>query len=596
MILIIYFYIALFASEILSLLNSFTPKILKIFNISIIILLGIYIIYRKDLFLTSFRKILSEKDTFYLIILSIFPTMSFISGSNIAPNNWDSMTYHFSRFLHWLSNNNLNFFITSNKRENIYPILPDILFAQLFSFFSSDKYLFVLTWLCVVVSAYYIFKITFLLSNNKKASYYASFATIMIPSQVAFMSSTQTDPVSTVLVVILLYYAVLLNSKQSQMLLALILLMVPLFLTTKTTGLILSLPIYLYITYKNWNLIKLNYVRNIFLLFIGIAPAVPYLYRLVSLRQEVVNESVFVENFSISGTFTNMLRIILTQVQTPIPFVNNLLQEAYYSSAKIFSFRANPVGYGSYGDFYLSSSLHGDLTGNPLHVILVLISLFGLISIKKYRSLAILILMQLMLISIFIGWQPWINRFTSTLLTLGSILIGIWISRMKKINIALITCILLLYSSFWLFYNPSRSLLDPKVLVSIGQRWGMNQGNLDKIRHDFVQTKSSQYFSLKPEIEKFYTNALLEIKQRDPKVVYIKISGDEFEYPIWALGDFKYEVKHFSSDKIRNIDSTNALLFCTVDCSSYHLENIYMSEYVNVWTKKTKNNGDTSTK
>ena len=596
MVLILYFYTVLLVSEILSMLNSFTPKILMILNISIITLLGIYVIYRKDTFLASIRKMLGKKDIFYLIILSIFPIVSFISGSFIAPNNWDSMTYHFSRFLHWLSNNNLSFFITSNDRENIYPILPDILFAQLFSVFSNDKYLFVLTWACLIVSAHYIFKITFLISCNKEASYLASFLTLIIPSHVAFMSSSQTDAVSTILIVILLYYAILLNSKQSQMILTLSLLMIPLFITTKTTGLILSFPIYLYIIYNNWNFIRRNYRKNILLMIIGVAPAVPYLYRIFSVRQEVISEGVFVDNFSISGIFINMIRIILSQVQTPIAFVNNSIQGGYYSLAKIFSFPANPDGYGSYGDFYLTSSLHGDLTGNPLHVILILVSVFGLISIKKYRSLATLILMQLILISIFIGWQPWINRFTSTLLTLGSILIGIWLSRLNKLNVSLVTGTLLLYSSFWLLYNPSRSLLDPKVLVSIGQSWGMNQSNLDKIRHDFVQTRSSQYFSLKPEIDKSYTNAFLEIKNRDPEIVYINISGEDFEYPIWALGDFKYAIKHFSPDNISAVNTNKALLLCTVDCSSYGLENIYMSEYVSIWTDTTKNHENNSTK
>ena len=356
-------------------------------------------------------------------------------------------------------------------------------------------------------------------------------------------------------------------------------------LATKTTGLILSFPIYLYIIYNNWNFIRQNYRKNILLMIIGVAPAVPYLYRIFSVRQEVISESVFVANFSISGIFINMIRIILSQVQTPIAFVNNSIQGGYYSLAKIFSFPANPDGYGSYGDFYLTSSLHGDLTGNPLYVILILVSVFGLISIKKYRYLATLILIQLILISILIGWQPWINRFTSTLLTLGSILIGIWLSRLNKLNVLLVTGILLFYSSFWLFYNPSRSLLDPKVLVSIGQSWGMNQSNLDKIRHDFVETRSSQYFSLKPEIEESYTTAFLEIKNRDPEIVYINISGEDFEYPIWALGEFKYTVKHLSPNNIPDFSKNDSLLFCTVDCSVYSLENIYMSEHVNVWAK-----------
>ena len=587
MLLIIYFYLALVISEILSMLNHFTPTMLRLFNSIMSLLFVAYVIYSHKPLRGGIRVLIQKQNVHNLLIISIFPIVSFIAGTSIAPNNWDSMTYHFSRYLHWFNNKNLDYFTTSNNRENIFPTLPDILFAQIFSIFSNDRFLFILSWICIVVSAYYVFKITFLLSHNPNASYLASFITLIIPSHVAFLSSTQTDPVSTVLVVILLYYSILLKKKQCSITLLYTFLMVPLFIVTKTTGLILSVPIYIYILYNNWNLIRQKYVRYIPLFMIVVIPVTPYIYRLISSRHTFKSGNVFVENFSFSGIFASALRVLLSAIQTPIPSINGKIQEVYYSLSNYLNFAANPKGYGSYGDFYLTTSLHGDLTGNPLNVILIIISAIGLIRVRKYRLITTFIVLQFILLASLVGWQPWFNRFTSTTLTVGSIIVGVWISKLKKVITLFIIGSLVLYSSFWLLYNPSRSLLNPQGLVYLGKSIGMQQSDLGKIRHDLSQSREKQYFSVRPEIEKSYINAMLEINKKAPTIVYIKIGGDDFEYPIWALSDYKFVVKHFEIDKLEETKDGNSLLFCTEYCAGFGLKNLYKDEIVSVWQFKS---------
>jgi hypothetical protein len=380
----------------------------------------------------------------------------------IAPNNWDSMTYHLPRFLHWFSNQNLNYFYTSNSRENILPTLPDLLFAQLFGIFSGDKALFIIIWLAVLITSYYVYRITFLLSGSKRASYIASVVSMTLPSHVAFMSSTQTDPITTLLVVILLYYALLLNSHKSNLIFYLIIMTVPLLITSKTTGVILSIPIFIYVLFIYQKVIIKNYFKYILFLIVLTVPAFPFLYRLFGSGSLSQVSGLFVREASFSGALTNGIGIFISGIQTPIPFANEVLLKFYTSISNSLE---------TYGPwtYNLTSSLHGDLTGNPLQVLLITISFLGLIRTKKYQGIIILIFIQFLLFSNLIAWQPWINRFSTTIIVLGSILVGIWISLRSKILEKTLITILVFYSSFWLFFNPSRVILDPIRILEVGK-------------------------------------------------------------------------------------------------------------------------------
>jgi hypothetical protein len=568
MFIIIYFYLVLFVSELLSLFGYFTPMAIRIFHISIILCLALVFRNQKLVckqFISSFSV---QKINSYQIILLFFSIVSLFNGFIIAPNNWDSLTYHFSRFLHWFSNQDLNYFYTSNSRENIIPILPDLLFAQMFAIFSGDKALFLIIWLAVLITSYYVYRITLLLSESKRASYIASVLSMTLPSHVAFMSSTQTDPITTLLIVILFYYAILLNSHKSNLIFYLIIMTVPLLITSKTTGVILSIPIFLYIIFTHQKFIVKNYFKYIVLLIVLTVPAFPSLYRLFGSGSIWHVSGLFVREASFSGALTNGIGIFISGLQTPVPFANEALLKFYTS----ISSSLETYGPWSYN---LTSSLHGDLTGNPLHVLLITISFLGILRTKKYQVIIILIFVQFLLFSNLIAWQPWINRFSTTIVVLGSILVGIWISMRSKILEKTLITILVFYSSFWLFFNPSRVILDPIRILEVGKVVGMTERNLNKVRNDVEYSRERQYFSLNPEIEESYINSMEKVKESGIKKLYVKLGSDDFEYPIWALTNFKIDIQHFKEQNLQEIYLGRALFFCTKDCGNYTLEQIY---------------------
>ncbi len=572
---IFWFYSTLAASELLSLLNLFNRTNLRIFSLFQILVFFVVILKNRNL-LKFFKPSGLNVLTFFISIVGIF------SGVLISQNNWDSMTYHFPRFLHWFQNQNLDYYYTAIGRQNASPILPDLLFAQFFTLFSVDMFLFFPVWISVTTSSFYIYKFTFLTTKSRKISSMSALISLTVPSQIAFMSSSQTEPFSTLLICLLLYYAKLLDQKYSRNLFYLIILMIPIFITLKTTGLILSIPIYLYVVFRNRNMIRKDFYKYLAILTLTVVPAIPFLGRVWKSGKEIV-EGVFISKISLEGIFANILRILINNLQTPSAYINNYLQQGYYSISDIVGFDPNPPGYGAYGDFYLSTSLHADLTGNPIHMFLLIASAIGLWVRKKHRLLITLVFTQFILLGSFIGWQPWGNRFTSSILVVSSTFVGIWVSERLKTVRTIILILLLLYSCFWLLFNPSRSLLDPKPLVSIARQLGMNDMELNKVRHDLVFSREKQYFSVNPAVEGSYFAAIEKVKTSKAERLYIKIGGDDFEYPIWALTDFEYQVKHFNESDIQELNDGVAVLFCTIDCSGYRLEPIYSDKYVSLW-------------
>ena len=205
MIYLFWLYSLLYVSELLSLFDAFTKMNLRYFAL---IIICFCLVYYFNLYFNNANKL--KFFNMPWVLFSILTIPSFLSGMLVAPNNADSMTYHFPRYLHWFENGNLDYFYTSNVRQNISPILPDLLFAEFYSLFSSDRFIFVPIFLSILVSTFYIYKITLLLTNAKNISLLAGAVSLFVPSQLAFMSSSQTDPISTALVTILLYYTILL--------------------------------------------------------------------------------------------------------------------------------------------------------------------------------------------------------------------------------------------------------------------------------------------------------------------------------------------------------------------------------------------------
>ena len=122
---LLFSFLVLVSTETLSLFNLYTYKGLAffwaIFNFILLFVLALKFKNRKDEIFDFqlFRKA-RETDTsgriIYLFILLLLSGL-FIQGLIYPPNNFDSMTYHMARIVHWVQNGNVNYYPTGIIRQ-----------------------------------------------------------------------------------------------------------------------------------------------------------------------------------------------------------------------------------------------------------------------------------------------------------------------------------------------------------------------------------------------------------------------------------------------------------------------------------------------
>lgn len=556
-------------SELLSSTNKLNFNVIRIFSFLIIMISTIIITLNLKII-----KIFMIQNLYFALTSLLVMSLTAIAGIFISPNLWDSMTYHLPRFLHWDQNQNLKYFTTSIYRQNESPVLPDLIYMWIFSIFKSDHFIFLLPWLGIFLSAILIYKISFHISRNKIVAQLSGILSLLLPNQIGFMSSSQTDPLTTYLVLLVLYVIITRDTRSQKLNYLVYVGILPILLTAKTTALIFSLPLYLFIFYKDRSFIKKHFLILFPLTLLIATLAVPSYFRLLSYflisdasKSENSVNAVFIAEYSLGKNLLNFLYITVSLFQTPIKYINDRLERV------VSEIQFEKMDFSR--EFYLSENLHADFAAPFLIVAIVVLSLIARNQIKLYKNIYLLMLFQLILLSAIVEWQPWINRFTTTVIMIGAIPLGFYIYNLRKLNAFFAVSLIVGYSSFWLFFNPTRTLLDPIILEPVAIRMGIDSNDLLMMKHDLIFTRDEQYFSARAELANSYLNAVKIIEQEQPTVLSLYVGDDDFEYPLWALTKYKFNLLH--TDVIQ-LNSPREIILCTKKCDNTTYPTLYVDD------------------
>ena len=111
---IIFFSLIFLSTEIFSQLNILNQLSIRIFWISIAIILCLILIKKKYFTKIVFKKLKFTPEIFFIFFIFL---ITFINAIIYAPNTLDAMTYHMTKVMNWIQNENLNFYPT-NDLEN----------------------------------------------------------------------------------------------------------------------------------------------------------------------------------------------------------------------------------------------------------------------------------------------------------------------------------------------------------------------------------------------------------------------------------------------------------------------------------------------
>jgi|GEM_PF-3830109 len=590
------FAVAQLLAEALHWLGAFNDGAIRAFWLASLILVGILFVWKRGSIPPPRLPSETGPRVIYATLGSLF-LLTFITGLLVAPNNWDSLTYHLPRAAQWLQNAGLEFFVTSNARQNVITPLPDVLLAQLLALDDAGHLLHLgqfLAGLSVVVAVAVLtrgFAIRSALATEgpRVALLVATSALIAgtTPMLLSQMSTTQADLVAGVPLagaIISLIWAMNRRPIASAIILGF---SISLALSTKATSLILTAPIAIFVA--------VVLVRNYRLKVVGIATisgAVSAL--LLSGRHLIASVTTgpyttetasdhFNQSFSPNTTLINATRMTASSFQSPFTEVNSQLQSSTRSFLGLFGLDPDSPGATFGGStFTLGAAWSEDHVSALFHALLFVLCLAVFLIARQWRRVPwlgwwlVVVAAQFVFMATLIRWQPWINRFTFLVFVFAAPVIA-WVLLMANVWVrAGVLIFLIVFAFAWVLLQPLKGLA--------GTSWLPNdlltRFSVPAYESPLAYERYEQLFMHHPPTAATYKQAVDYAASLNPSKLLLVTGGDDWEYPIWVRMQEKSRapIAHypkaleadFLSDRALEASEVvnDALILCINSCSS----------------------------
>lgn len=557
-------------TEILSLVQqlTFLPVVL-FWGFSILL----QILYLRQGFTDDIRSVL--KSTFQKRLQTLqeqsevsFPTILCLSSTITiigiclltaliaVPNNYDSLTYHMPRVMHWLQNQSVAHYPTNNLRQISFQPGASYIVAQLQLLANGDYFANLVQWssfLGSVIAVSLIAKIF-----DPKSTALAVLLCASIPMAVMQSTTTQTDLITGFWLTCYAYF--LIKSRHyTWVSLVWVTASLGLAISTKATALFLAAPLSVLFLWRLLTQAKAESQYGSALLkfltvqFLALCCSIPHFLRNISTFGNWLGEdsSTRVEPVALASFLINSLRNIA--LNFPFPIVWQGIEK--FASLTSLSINKSSDTYGDPDSFklfvansnYLWTFLvpDEDRVASPLHIFLMLLILsyiiYELISrsfSKTYNSdhdsltvipfvIFLCGLSGFILFSGLVKWMEWNNRLILPLLVLVTASLGYYANRIlpKIIQYILIASLSLTGIGYSLtpIHRPLVSLppLVPKQSSSI-----LNLNRVDRYYSGFGQAGTI----LKQDYESIAAT-LDEAKCYD---LGLSQGIDDLEYPLWV--------------------------------------------------------------
>ncbi len=134
-----------------------------------------------------------QKNKFLSFVLFYFLVFTFLGAVLYAPNTYDAMTYHMTRIMHWLQNENVAYVITNDQRLNYQLPLAEYLIMHIQLLFTKDYFANLIQWNAYVTSIVAVSLIAAELGLNRRMQLLSGFVMALVPNIIFQSQSTQND-------------------------------------------------------------------------------------------------------------------------------------------------------------------------------------------------------------------------------------------------------------------------------------------------------------------------------------------------------------------------------------------------------------------
>jgi hypothetical protein len=480
----------------------------------------------------------SHKIGFYAVMFIL--ALVLLQGIINPPNNWDSMTYHLARITAWISQQSVNHFPTHIVRQVYQPPFSEfvILHVNLLSlndyFSNAVQFLFLIFCLIVLLS------LLELIGLKHQFGWIAMVLLITIPEVILQASSTQNDIVVSFYILSATLFAIKSLKEKGLNNYIFLGLSVGFAILTKGTAYIFLAPVLLFFGVAV--LIKTYKLRKYSFLVFSIAAA------LISIA---INSGHYYRNYQMSGHILGVSEAeysrYANEIKGPDIFVSNFIKnmsnhlgpyplsriskEAVIQLHKLAGMDADDPRTNFPGEVYKGASdlpTHEDTAPNPLHFLLILIAFFLIVkalirnNIRVNRLilyLGIAILIQSVLFSYYLKWQPWHTRLHTPVFMLSIPLICYAFKINEKYirYLKMAAIIALGYALLVVLFNSSRPYLSTRFTTNIS----------------VTDHRSKKIYANKLHQYEEYESISAEIKRFGFKNIGLILGREDWEYPLF---------------------------------------------------------------
>lgn len=552
-------------TEILSLFNAITFLSFIIFwSALLVILIAVFILSENKLSfldIKAFIKTLNEFELAMIVGVVVLIIAVGITAFIYPPNTGDSVTYHMSRVIHWIQNQNLRFFPTSFLNENDRNPWTEFAILQFQILGKGDLFANSINWVFMIGSIIGVTLIAKKLNVSTRGQIYTALFCATIPMVVLQGSSTQTNLPQSFWLICFIYFAMQLIDRFNFFHVIGAGAALGLSILTRVTSYLFAFPFLLWMVFllfkhkvtKKWLTMILialltlainsgHYVRNFGLYGNPIGIASEQVTGLPLLTNEV---------FSPSAITSNVVRNIAIQFRTPFPKLNFVLTRIVVGiHDRILNIHVSDprTTFAWTPNFIIGLfDVHEDGTANIWHMILIIaFSLLYLIKKPRPKDMGLYILLVfigfLMFCSV-IKWNVWNSRLHIPLFILFSPLLGYSLSKISSRLVSLGVAIPFLMASLIFLFQSNTRPLDLTKMAEI------------------VQERDRQYFNNRynaDEIDDYYINATQALISTQCNVIGMNIPVNTLEYPLYIFLE-----KHFGDDLVLehvNVSNLSSML------------------------------------
>lgn len=135
-------------------------------------------------------------------------TVQFVVAVAVAPNNWDSMTYHLSRAAYWLQHDSARHFAGGTLRQVANAPNAELLQAWTMSLAGTDRYVELIQWAALLGLAVAIYAGARVLRFGRGPAVFAGALFVLLPEALMQATTTQNDLVVALFLVTAAVFAV----------------------------------------------------------------------------------------------------------------------------------------------------------------------------------------------------------------------------------------------------------------------------------------------------------------------------------------------------------------------------------------------------